>query len=453
MANDAVGLKKYFGREGGARGMCPVRSIPTPVPNPASSAEFFLFADDPSANMVFLFRRPLMTRWAVGLLVLLLLLCENAVFCQTSAPPVVTIRSAPELPIVELREGNQFLNFEMLVRNASGFTLRISQVELSAYDSAHQLVLRQSINTDAFAPSIIVIGKQTLAAGETLDVFNPFSEFESSIPLTELRYSFCLLREENEPQRENNRHRLPDDCDFRGQLAVRPRRYQDKTALILPLRGKIFVWEGHDLYAHHLRVPLGDAKVQALGITANSNDFASDFVYLDAQGREYHDDARRLDNWYGYGQSIYAPGAGVVLATANDIPENWFEDARATQIGHPKLPAGKDPKDIGNFVLLDHQNGEYSLLVHMKPGSVTVKPGDRVPQGQLLGRIGFAGDSIFPHLHYSLMDGPEVFKAWGLPAYFSQFHRVLGASSIRVKQGPVGSGDFVESDAGYSDGR
>ena len=90
------------------------------------------------------------------------------------------------------------------------------------------------------------------------------------------------------------------------------------------------------------------SEVQALGITANSNEFASDFIYLDAQGREYHDDPRKLDNWYSYGQPIYAPGAGVVLATANDIPENWFEDAEATKIGHPKLPADKDQKDIGN---------------------------------------------------------------------------------------------------------
>jgi hypothetical protein len=31
------------------------------------------------------------------------------------------------------------------------------------------------------------------------------------------------------------------------------------------------------------------------------------------------------------------------------IPENWFEDAKATKIGHPRLPAGKDPKDIGQM--------------------------------------------------------------------------------------------------------
>ena len=390
---------------------------------------------------------------AVWLPALFLLLCEYAAFSQMSTPPIVTVRSAPEHPIVEVRESNQFLNFDVVVQNASRLTLRISQIELSVYDPAHQLVLRKSINTDAFAPSIAVIGKSSLAPAETLDVFNPFFEFESPVPLTELLYSFCILRESNEQEREKNRHRLPDDCDFREQLTVSPRAYKDKTALILPLRGKMFVWEGHDLYAHHLRVPSGDPKVQALGITANSNEFASDFIYLDGQGREYHDDPRRLDNWYGYGQPIYAPGAGVVLATANDIPENWFEDANATKIGYPKLPADKDPKDIGNFVLLDHQNGEYSLLIHMKPGSVIVRRGDHVPQGQLVGRIGFAGDSIFPHLHYSLMDGPEVFKAWGLPAYFLQFHRVLGTSSIKVKQGPVDSGDFLESDAVYTDNK
>jgi hypothetical protein len=390
---------------------------------------------------------------ALWLPALLLLLCEGAALGKTPAASIVTIRSAPERPIVEVRDSNQFLNFEMLVRNASRLTLRISEIELSVYDSAHQLVLRTSINTDAFAPSIAVIGKQILAPGETLDVFNPFSEFESPVPLTELQYSFCLLREANEQQREKNLHRLPDDCDFRQELAVSPRTYEDKTALILPLRGKILVWEGHDLYAHHLRVPLGDPKVQALGITANSNNFASDFIYLDAQGREYHNDPRKLDNWYGYAQPIYAPGAGVVLATANDIPENWFDDPEAAKIGHPKLPTGKDPKDIGNFVLIDHQNGEYSLLVHMKPGSVTVKPGDRVQPGQHVGRIGFAGDSIFPHLHYSLMDGSEVFKAWGLPAYFLQFRRVLGASSRKVEHGPVDSGDFLESDAVYSEAK
>jgi hypothetical protein len=91
---------------------------------------------------------------AVWLTLFLPLLCEGVAPCKAPAPTIVTIRSAPERPIVEVRDGNQFLNFDMMVRSVSGFTLRISQIELSVYDSAHQLVLRRSINTDAFAPAL-----------------------------------------------------------------------------------------------------------------------------------------------------------------------------------------------------------------------------------------------------------------------------------------------------------
>jgi len=357
----------------------------------------------------------------VPFLLAFLVWCQHAEFGETTPSPVLTIQSAPERPIIELRDANQFLNFDLIVRNVSRLTLRLSEIQLAVYDSAHSLVMMKSLNTDAFAPSIEVIGKQTMAPGEHLDVFNPFFRFDSTAPLTELRYSFCLLREDDAQQRERNSHRLPDDCDFRQQITIVPRTYADNTSLILPLRGKIFTWEGHDFFSHHLRVPLGDPDVQRRGITANSNDFASDFIYVDDAGRAYHDDPRKLENWYGYGKPVYAPGAGVVLASANDIPENWFENPQATMIGHPKLTAGKDPKDIGNFVLIDHEDGEYSLLVHMKPGSVRVRSGDRVKQGQMVGAIGFAGDSIFPHLHYSLMSGPTLFKDWGGAHLFSAF--------------------------------
>ena len=148
----------------------------------------------------------------VWLTLLLFVLSNGAASSAMPAPPLVTIQSMPERPIIEVRDGNQFLNFDMVVGNASRLT--------SVYDSASQLALRRSVNTDAFAPSIAVIGKQILAPGETLDVFNPFSEFESPVSLVALQYSFCLLRESTEQQREKNRHSLPDDSaapweDFR----------------------------------------------------------------------------------------------------------------------------------------------------------------------------------------------------------------------------------------------
>jgi hypothetical protein len=66
-----------------------------------------------------------------------------------------------------------------------------------------------------------------------------------------------------------------------------------------------------------------------------------------------------------------------------------------------------------------------------------------------VGAIGFAGDSIFPHLHYSLMSGPTLFKGLGVPIYFLHFRRIMSATSIQVQRGSVDSGDFLESDATY----
>jgi hypothetical protein len=55
--------------------------------------------------------------------------------------------------------------------------------------------------------------------------------------------------------------------------------------------------------------------------------FLRDFIFLDAQGREYHDDPRRLDNWYDLRPADLRAGEALFSLIANDIPENWFQDA------------------------------------------------------------------------------------------------------------------------------
>lgn len=95
----------------------------------------------------------------VPCLLAFLVVCQHAVFGETPLSPVVTVRSAPDNPIIELRDANQFLNFDLIVRNMSRLTLRLSEIQLAVYDSTHSLVMMKSLNTDAFAPSIELIGK------------------------------------------------------------------------------------------------------------------------------------------------------------------------------------------------------------------------------------------------------------------------------------------------------
>ena len=93
----------------------------------------------------------LIVRYLIFSLVLFRL---HPAFSEAASSPVVTIQSAPESPIIELRDGNQFLNFDLIVRNVSSLTLRLSEIQLAVYDSMHSLVMMKSLNTDAFAPSI-----------------------------------------------------------------------------------------------------------------------------------------------------------------------------------------------------------------------------------------------------------------------------------------------------------
>ncbi len=55
-----------------------------------------------------------------------------------------------------------------------------------------------------------------------------------------------------------------------------------------------------------------------------------------------------------------------------------------------------------NLVRIDHPGGLRTTYLHLKKGSVTVKPGDRVTAGQTIGQVGSSGKSSDPHLHFEV---------------------------------------------------
>ena len=69
-------------------------------------------------------------------------------------------------------------------------------------------------------------------------------------------------------------------------------------------------------------------------------------------------------------------------------------------------------------MIIDHGNSEYSVLMHMQTGSVTVNVGDHVVSGQVVGKLGNSGDSFGPHLHYQLQSGPRLYEYQSLPLKF-----------------------------------
>lgn len=76
----------------------------------------------------------------------------------------------------------------------------------------------------------------------------------------------------------------------------------------------------------------------------------------------------------------------------------------------------------GNCVIVDHGNSEYSVMMHMQPGSVTVKVGGRDATGQVIGRLGNSGDAFGPHLHYQLQSGQQIVHDQPLPFRFQNIN-------------------------------
>ncbi|UFQ16681.1 MULTISPECIES: M23 family metallopeptidase [Streptomyces] len=70
---------------------------------------------------------------------------------------------------------------------------------------------------------------------------------------------------------------------------------------------------------------------------------------------------------------------------------------------------------VGNHVVLDLGGGVYAVYAHVQRGSLAVRAGDEVAAGQLLARCGNSGNSTEPHLHFQLMDGPDLDTARGVP--------------------------------------
>ena len=147
------------------------------------------------------------------------------------------------------------------------------------------------------------------------------------------------------------------------------------------------------------------------GTLRPAQQFAIDFIQLDAQGRAYTGDPKDVNNWHYYGTQVVAAAGGKVVEVVNDLPNQVPLET----------PLGITGETVaGNHVIIDMGEGRYALYAHMIPGSVVVGEGQLVERGQLLGRLGNSGNTDAPHLHFHVMDRPSALDANGLPFVFDR---------------------------------
>lgn len=176
------------------------------------------------------------------------------------------------------------------------------------------------------------------------------------------------------------------------------------TPLTLPFKGDWYVLWG------------GDTKENNYHVTVQNQRAAIDVSKLGPDGRRFKTDGKMNEDYYSYGQEILAPAAGIVTEAIDGVRDN--------------IPGSLNQYSaMGNCVIIQHSDSEYSVLSHIKRGSVKVKAGDRVKQGQVLGLCGNSGNSGEPHLHYHLQNSSILQLATGIKAYFDD---------IKMKNHPDG---------------
>ena len=111
---------------------------------------------------------------------------------------------------------------------------------------------------------------------------------------------------------------------------------------------------------------------------------------------------KRLTAYEIFGEPLYAPCTGDVVATNDGVEE--------------MTPPEMDRQNLtGNHVILQCGRA-WVLLGHLQKGSVQVRTGQHVDEGRLVGRVGNTGNTGEPHLHiHAQLPGTDKVPLSGEP--------------------------------------
>ncbi len=197
-----------------------------------------------------------------------------------------------------------------------------------------------------------------------------------------------------------------------------PKPERNTTSMQLPFKGEWFIFWG------------GDTKEQNYHVVSTAQKNAFDIVIMDGENKTYKTNGKKNEDYYAFGKEVIAPCAGIVEKVINSVADN--------------KPGVMNSIDVtGNSVIIKTANGEHLLLAHFKLGSILVKEGNSVKQGQLLGLCGNSGNSSEPHIHFHIMNTEDMDVATGIKCYFNKIkvNGVLKNDYSPVKGDRVGNGD------------
>ena len=342
--------------------------------------------------------------------------------------------------IEEARDTNK-LNFDFTLTGLTDRKLVIKFIKAAVYDESDNLITYRHLNHNAVGtPGIQTIGKHEINGKEPLDIYNPFHSYTKKIPLTKLRYMFTF--QDPETLKEY----------YYGNNIITPTVYHQKARLTIPIKGMITILDGHDYYSHHRRFSMNLVrKITNNAFWSNFSRYSVDLTHLGPDGNtrkmtpneypsNYDFHYTDITKFYTHEADVYAPADGVVV----DVVEN-LDDLIDSRFDFDKaIQEGRVANLAGNYVVIKHNESEYSHLFHLLKDSVEVSVGETVGRNQRIAKIGFSGASTtYSHLHYQLLDGANFLRANPLPCRFSDVVLLHGKEAIRYDLASIDTGDII----------
>lgn len=173
-----------------------------------------------------------------------------------------------------------------------------------------------------------------------------------------------------------------------------PTPERTQTKLILPFHEQWTITWG------------GDTKELNYHVESQSQKNAFDFV-IKKNGKTYKTSGQENEDYHAFGKEIFAPCDGEVVLAVDGVKDN-----EVGQMNTMFVP--------GNTVVIKTANDEYLVFAHFKQNSITVKEGQKVKQGELLGLCGNSGNSSEPHLHFHIQNTENFNQATGIKCYFDK---------------------------------
>jgi tetratricopeptide (TPR) repeat protein len=226
---------------------------------------------------------------------------------------------------------------------------------------------------------------------------------------------------------------------FRGQILYREGRVEEAKKLLDGVYEEIASMEPYREKLKEVKIPFplkGTYLVENYRSSRYITHMGADRYCYDISGSDNKGQrlktgktGEQLSDYYGFDAEIYSPVDGVVLSAQDGIPDRTKNSPMA-------LP--------GNYLQI--LSGEkVFLFYHLKNGSLTVKKGDRVRAGDVIGKLGNSA-SFEPHLHFGVYSADMVLS---YPVSFVNYSVLRNKEFIPVssgKPGKCGNSDLIKTE-------